>query len=521
MKRRAFIILLLVAIWLEARPLSAAGRPTYIVAFIPVEWNGSRQSFEAIAREQGQLFVAESGIEAYADVEFIFVQEAPNDVSLDDRWLLQQVIGHGLQHQPADRYVGLTDGDLAPGGDSSVLGWTNRPDAIGVVGEAGELVVSAHELGHTFGLCDEYLYEEWSRQDAEQSCPNPFPPDCPPKPQVYCDGLPASDGRNSIMGPGGLSGPYAYNQPSYDHLQGLFAELFAEAAPPQPGGSPTPGPTATPEPTSNPLNASMVFASPELVRLEPGGILLPLAPAPALHPDWSANGLWIAFSAPYAGNLDIYRVSARGGSPQRLTDSPGRDTHPAWSGDGERLIFVSDRDGASALYLLDLEDDVVEKLELPTPASWPAVSHDGGSLAFAAARDGDWELYQVSLDDAGRAQTDTVRRLTHSPGFDISPAWRHDGAVLAFASLREGALNLYQLNVVGRTVTRLTPDTGTAWSPHWLDEEHLLYQAYDDQGLNIWLLNVESGQRVLFSETANGAAWPAVSPLPVMDAGRE
>ena len=186
--------------------------------------------------------------------------------------------------------------------------------------------------------------------------------------------------------------------------------------------------------------------------------LPPLAPALALHPDWSADGQWIAFLRP-TQVTDLYRVSARGGSPQRLTDSAGRDTHPAWLGDAERLIFVSDRDGTSALYLLDLEDDVVEKLELPTPASWPAVSHDGGSLAFAAAPDGDWELYQVSLDSAGRAQADTVRRLTHSPGW-ISPllAPRRRGPGLRFYARRR--IEPLPALIVSRTVTRLTPDTG-------------------------------------------------------------
>ncbi len=42
-------------------------------------------------------------------------------------------------------------------------------------------------------------------------------------------------------------------------------------------------------------------------------------------PRWSPDGRFILFSMAVAGNTDIYRISAQGGTPVRLTQSPGID----------------------------------------------------------------------------------------------------------------------------------------------------------------------------------------------------
>ena len=52
------------------------------------------------------------------------------------------------------------------------------------------------------------------------------------------------------------------------------------------------------------------------------------------NPRFSPDGKWVAFSGEYAGNADVYVVSAEGGEPKRLTWHPSPDLVEGWTPDG-------------------------------------------------------------------------------------------------------------------------------------------------------------------------------------------
>ncbi len=53
-------------------------------------------------------------------------------------------------------------------------------------------------------------------------------------------------------------------------------------------------------------------------------------------------------------NTDVWLVPTRGGEPRRLTTHPKSDASPRFSPDGGRVGFLSNRDGATQVYVLDL-----------------------------------------------------------------------------------------------------------------------------------------------------------------------
>jgi len=61
------------------------------------------------------------------------------------------------------------------------------------------------------------------------------------------------------------------------------------------------------------------------------------------NPKFSPDGKLIAFSAQYAGNVDVYVVPADGGEPKRLTWHPGADQVQGWTPDGKSIVFNSGR----------------------------------------------------------------------------------------------------------------------------------------------------------------------------------
>lgn len=204
-------------------------KPVFSLAFIPLNWSGSRTAFEQAARAQAGEFVSQSGIADYFEVHVILAESPLDNQDLSDSDLLYVLVVHAQEnHLVADRFIGLTDGDLSPHGISDVVGWTSGGQSM--VAEASDPYVTTHELGHTFGLCDEYSYADWTRQDDEYQggCPNPYPESCSKDMGVgaICEGIPAEGGLNSMMGPAGLLGAYAFNETCLAHLRETFRNLL-------------------------------------------------------------------------------------------------------------------------------------------------------------------------------------------------------------------------------------------------------------------------------------------------------
>ena len=247
--------LLLVALLGSTTLAQEIVKPEYVIVVVPVMWSGSMTEFEQSAQEEITHFIMESQIERYVNVQIEIITDPLTGVSLADPDLPDRVQRYALSSVAGDRYIGLTDGDLVLDGSSSVVGWT-RFGSSAIVAEVGFSVTTAHELGHTFDLCDEYNYFYWSRQNRSlaSGCPNPYPDTCPQEGQgVICEGFPTPDGAPSIMGP--AIGPnQRFNDPSLRHLQVVFEETFGTPVAPTPTLAPneTPLPTTTPRPTVTP-----------------------------------------------------------------------------------------------------------------------------------------------------------------------------------------------------------------------------------------------------------------------------
>ncbi len=91
----------------------------------------------------------------------------------------------------------------------------------------------------------------------------------------------------------------------------------------------------------------------------------------------------------------IYLVPLGGGEVRQLTNDEHSSASPRWSPDGEKLAFISARDGEDQIWTIDVSSGALKKItSLSTGAGDPVWSPDGKLLAFTS------DVYPECLDDA-------------------------------------------------------------------------------------------------------------------------
>lgn len=171
-------------------------------------------------------------------------------------------------------------------------------------------------------------------------------------------------------------------------------------------------------------------------------------------------------------------MNADGTGATRLTNNVGIvDMNPAWSPDGTRIAFESDRDATPAdpqnfeIYTMNPDGAAVTSLtNSPASDGSPAWSADGTKIAFSSTRDDPHgDIYSMSANGAN------VTRLTTNgsgdPGVlssDETPSWSPDGSKLAFASIRDGTQSeIFTMTASGASQINRTGNPASDIDPDW------------------------------------------------------
>ena len=203
-------------------------------------------------------------------------------------------------------------------------------------------------------------------------------------------------------------------------------------------------------------------------------------PGSDLSPVWSPDGRRIAFARSEKGLVpglvpaDISIIGVDGTGLTQLTTGPGHEYAPSWSPDGQSIVYV-DREGTEQLKIVSVTGGAPTMLaQGGTVNESPAYSRDGLRIAFSSNRAGKassdherevWDapggellppasgahdIYLVGVDGEG------LTRLTSDASSHYAPVWSPDDRHLVFTSDRDGRQELYVMAVDGSGRRRLT-----------------------------------------------------------------
>lgn len=215
-----------------------------------------------------------------------------------------------------------------------------------------------------------------------------------------------------------------------------------------------------------------------------------LSPQDDLWPSWSPVGTQIAFQThdpiesgcEWAGpcNWGVWKMTATGGGRTHL-DGPYDEGfgafQPAWSPDGQKIVFAADYPNGAGMRLYTINADGTGFTPLTSSGSdgdaEPAWSPDGSTVAFSA----DGELQLIDSDGNNR-------RTLASASFPFGkPDWSPDGGRIAFVDESGGSCDpgvvgpctdVYVINADGSGLDNVTDIaegddpayvSGPAWAP--------------------------------------------------------
>ena len=207
-----------------------------------------------------------------------------------------------------------------------------------------------------------------------------------------------------------------------------------------------------------------------------GGVARRITTNPGLElfPHFSPDGNWIAFTAQYDGNFNVYVMPSVGGQACQLTFVPDIGNIPermgpnneviSWTPDSKRIVFLSRRDTFNDwfghLWTVSVDGGLPARLPIDR----------GGLLAFNA--DGSQMVYNRIFRNfrtwkrytGGMAQklslwnfnTHQYEQITNDEWTDTFPMW--SGDTIYFVSDRDSGhrLNLYAMDLKSRATRQLT-----------------------------------------------------------------
>lgn len=188
------------------------------------------------------------------------------------------------------------------------------------------------------------------------------------------------------------------------------------------------------------------------------------SPGEESWPRFSPDGNEIAFTANYNGNTDVYVMPTQGGIPVRVTYASFPDRMVDWHPDGQHLLFASRREmgqrSANQLFKVKKTGGLPVRLALPY-GELASYAPDGNQLAYITkiTENYPFKRYRGGLTSdilIYDLVSNKVENITNNTANDGKPAWAGDKIYFLSDQGKDFRLNLWMYDTQTKETKQVT-----------------------------------------------------------------
>ena len=154
--------------------------------------------------------------------------------------------------------------------------------------------------------------------------------------------------------------------------------------------------------------------------------------------------------------LNLREVDAGGpcGEPRMLTQGRSDDRQPAYSPDGDQIVFSSNRSGNLDLWLVDRTTGALRQLTDDPAQDWdPGFTPTAATSCWSSDRSGNLEIWVADADGTG------ARQVTRDGRSAENPTATPDGEWIVYVSSHPDRLGVWKIRADGTEATHLVADS--------------------------------------------------------------
>jgi TolB protein len=221
----------------------------------------------------------------------------------------------------------------------------------------------------------------------------------------------------------------------------------------------------------------------------------------SIAPAWSPDGNAVVYTSStihkktMSGNWDLFSYELNSKKRFLISSRPGLNMGASFFPDGKNLIATLSQGGSPDIVKMTSDGDGIKKITSGPAGAMnvePVVRPDGRKIAFSSDRGDRPMIYVMNVDGSN------IQRVTIAGQYNSTPTWSPDSKQIAFAGQDKDHYDIFLMSADGTNMSRLTSakkangrwasNEDPSFSP---DGRHVMYVSDRAGPMQIYIVNTD------------------------------